>query len=78
MLTSYELRYTSVIHGDKTYRDFYDLIKTTRIWYKPWRKIITKTRVYKDGNYDDEFVDAVLYYADTNLPCEEATRIYNS
>lgn len=78
MLTSYELKYVSVHYGENDYRDNFDLIKTNRIWYKPWKKITTKTRVYKDGDYDNEFVDAVLYYADTNLPCELATRLYNS
>lgn len=79
MLTSYKLNHISVIYVDETYRDYYDLVKTTRVWYMPWKKIITKTRVYKDSKDEDfNYVDAVLYYADTNLACEEATRIYNS
>ena len=78
MLTSYELKYLSVNYSDETYRDYYDLIKTTRVWYMPWRKITTKTRVYKIGKYDDFHpVDSILYYADDDLPCELATRLYN-
>lgn len=77
MLTSYKLKYLSVSYSDETYRDNYDLIKTTRVWYMPWRKIITKTRVYKIGKYDDfHLVDLILYYVDNDLPCELATRLY--